>query len=337
MVTRIDDLKAPAKAEPAKKAAEREVGPVEEPGDLHAPVLRHDRRRPAARAVPRHPRQAGAAQGVRRRTSSSVRADVEAGAALADAMKKHPKAFDALYSNMIAAGEAGGILDTILKRLARLHREERQAEGAGQVGDDLPDRRHLSSRRSSSRRFCGRSSRPSRIAVRRPRRAAAAADARRHRDEQRARRLRPDHRHRARADRLCASSGTTRRTAGRYQIDALMLKAPILGDDPAQDRGRAVLPHAVDAALVGRADPRRPRHHRPHGRQRRDRGGDPEDAHQHRARRDRLGAAARDQRVPVDGRPDDQRRRDDRRARRDAARRSRTSTRKKSTRRWPAC
>ncbi len=48
----------------------------------------------------------------------AVRADVESGAALADAMKKHPRAFDALYSNMIAAGEAGGILDTILKRLA---------------------------------------------------------------------------------------------------------------------------------------------------------------------------------------------------------------------------
>ena len=47
-----------------------------------------------------------------------VRSDVESGAALADAMKKHPRAFDALYSNMIAAGEAGGILDTILKRLA---------------------------------------------------------------------------------------------------------------------------------------------------------------------------------------------------------------------------
>ena len=48
----------------------------------------------------------------------AVRADVESGAALADAMKKHPKSFDALYANKIAAGEAGGILDTILKRLA---------------------------------------------------------------------------------------------------------------------------------------------------------------------------------------------------------------------------
>jgi type IV pilus assembly protein PilC len=47
-----------------------------------------------------------------------VREDVEGGAALADAMKRHPKTFDTLYANMIAAGEAGGILDTILKRLA---------------------------------------------------------------------------------------------------------------------------------------------------------------------------------------------------------------------------
>jgi type IV pilus assembly protein PilC len=48
----------------------------------------------------------------------ATRADVENGSSLADAMQKHPKAFDALFTNMIAAGEAGGILDAILKRLA---------------------------------------------------------------------------------------------------------------------------------------------------------------------------------------------------------------------------
>src|SRR6266513_1124371 len=47
-----------------------------------------------------------------------TRTSVEGGAALADAMRKFPKAFDPLFTNMIAAGEAGGILDTILKRLA---------------------------------------------------------------------------------------------------------------------------------------------------------------------------------------------------------------------------
>jgi len=48
----------------------------------------------------------------------ATRGDVESGMSLADAMKKHPKTFDPLFTNMIAAGEAGGILDTILKRLA---------------------------------------------------------------------------------------------------------------------------------------------------------------------------------------------------------------------------
>jgi len=48
-----------------------------------------------------------------------VRQDIESGATLADSLRKHPKAFDDLYCNMVAAGETGGILDTILQRLSQ--------------------------------------------------------------------------------------------------------------------------------------------------------------------------------------------------------------------------
>lgn len=47
-----------------------------------------------------------------------VTKDVEGGSSLADALKKHPKVFDNLFVNLIAAGEVGGILDTILQRLS---------------------------------------------------------------------------------------------------------------------------------------------------------------------------------------------------------------------------
>ncbi len=47
-----------------------------------------------------------------------VKESVESGSTFADALAKHPKAFDALYVNLVAAGEVGGILDTILNRLA---------------------------------------------------------------------------------------------------------------------------------------------------------------------------------------------------------------------------
>jgi len=47
-----------------------------------------------------------------------IKKTVEGGATLAEALKKYPKQFDDLFVNMIAAGEAGGILDTILRRLA---------------------------------------------------------------------------------------------------------------------------------------------------------------------------------------------------------------------------
>jgi type IV pilus assembly protein PilC len=53
-----------------------------------------------------------------KRTLIQIRQDVESGSNLADAMRKHPKVFNDLFTNMVAAGEAGGILDTILQRLA---------------------------------------------------------------------------------------------------------------------------------------------------------------------------------------------------------------------------
>jgi type IV pilus assembly protein PilC len=53
-----------------------------------------------------------------REVCKAVVYDVESGHTLADAFSKHPKAFTDLYVNMVAAGEAGGILDTILLRLA---------------------------------------------------------------------------------------------------------------------------------------------------------------------------------------------------------------------------
>jgi type IV pilus assembly protein PilC len=54
-----------------------------------------------------------------KRTLIQIRQDVESGSNLADAMRKHPKVFNDLFTNMVAAGEAGGILDTILQRLAQ--------------------------------------------------------------------------------------------------------------------------------------------------------------------------------------------------------------------------
>ncbi len=51
-------------------------------------------------------------------TLQDIRQDVEGGSTFSAALKKHPKVFSGLYTNMVEAGEAGGILDTILNRLA---------------------------------------------------------------------------------------------------------------------------------------------------------------------------------------------------------------------------
>ena len=52
------------------------------------------------------------------KTIKEVKEEVESGSTFAAALKKHPKVFSDLYANMVAAGEVGGILDTILNRLA---------------------------------------------------------------------------------------------------------------------------------------------------------------------------------------------------------------------------
>jgi len=56
--------------------------------------------------------------GLLKSTVQQVRADVESGSSLSEAMARHPRAFDKLYVNMVKAGEAGGVLDSILTRLA---------------------------------------------------------------------------------------------------------------------------------------------------------------------------------------------------------------------------
>lgn len=54
-----------------------------------------------------------------KKTLTEIRQSVEGGATFAAALKQHPKVFSSLYANMVEAGEAGGILDTILNRLAQ--------------------------------------------------------------------------------------------------------------------------------------------------------------------------------------------------------------------------
>ncbi len=221
----------------------------------------------------------------------ATRARRRGGASLADAMKKHPKVFDPLFTNMIAAGEAGGILDTILKRLATYI--EKTVKLKGQVKSAMvypvaviviaavvvgvilwkviPTFANL---------FAGLGAElplPTRVVI-------------------------------------ALSNGLVRfmpfiivgivaavfgfrayyATPGRPQDrrrDHAEAADPRHPD--AQDRRGALLPHAVHAARVRRVDSRGARHHRPHVGQRHRRGGDPDDAQEHRARRDDRAAAAR--------------------------------------------
>ncbi|MCK7480643.1 MAG: type II secretion system F family protein [Candidatus Moduliflexus flocculans] len=123
--------------------------------------------------MPRDPRRASRRTRPSQRSSCRSASDVEAGATLADAhAASTPRPSTTLYANMVAAGEAGGILDTILKRLADLHREERQAQGARSrramiypvavIVDRRRRRRgHPAGRSSRRSRRCSRASAPS--------------------------------------------------------------------------------------------------------------------------------------------------------------------------------
>ena len=218
-----------------------------------------------------------------------VRQDVEAGSTLADAMRRHPKAFDDLYVNMVAAGEAGGILDTILQRLStyiekavKLRAQVRAAMiypvaviciaaivVAVILLKVIPTFAALFTSLGAELPF------PTRVVI-----AASNFLARyfiffviAHR------------RGRLRLPPLLQDlprPARHRRTAA---------EDPDPRHDPAQDRRRPVLPDARDADLLGRSDPREPRHHGADRRQRDRRGRDHRDAQERRGRQDDRRAA----------------------------------------------
>jgi type IV pilus assembly protein PilC len=64
-----------------------------------------------------------------KRVLIEVKSSVEGGSTFADALRKHPKVFDDLYVNLVAAGEVGGILDTILNRLSTFMEKAEKLKG----------------------------------------------------------------------------------------------------------------------------------------------------------------------------------------------------------------
>ena len=199
-------------------------------------------------------------------------------------MKKHPEDVrSALHQH--DRGRRGGRHPRHDSQAAGdLHRKGRQAEGSGEVRDDLSDRGHRH-RHRRRRRHSVEGHPDLRQPVRRPRRRSAAADPHRHRAEQRAGALHAVHHRRHRRGWCSASARTTdsRRPDGDRSCRA---EAAGARHSDAQDRGRALLPDALDAAGLGRVDSRGARHHGPHGGQRHRRRSDPDDAQEHRARRD---------------------------------------------------
>ena len=221
-VTRITPAKAgrPRDGEEGEGVGKtRQEGRRQEPGGLHAAVLGDDRRRPAAGAVPRHSRHAGRRQELRRRHPGDAhrrrvgrlarRRDAEAPEDVRPAVHEHD------------CGGRGGRYSRHDSQAARdLHREGRQADRPGEVGDDLSGRRHRD-RRRRRRRHSVEGHPDVRVAVLRPRRRPAAADARRHRAQQQPGAASSRSSSSAAAPRPTGSRRTTRPTTAAASIDAI--------------------------------------------------------------------------------------------------------------------
>ncbi len=86
----------------------------------------------------------------------AIKSKVESGSTFSDALKEHPKVFDELFVQLCAAGEVGGILDTILNRLAVYREKAEKLKRKVQGRDDLPVDRHRGRRSASPRCCCSR-------------------------------------------------------------------------------------------------------------------------------------------------------------------------------------
>ena len=254
---------------------------------------------------------------VLRKTIRNVKEEVEAGSTFAAALKKHPKVFSDLYANMVAAGEVGGILDTILNRLAtymeKIVRLKSKIKGAmiypacimaaavlvtgillvyvipvfaelfQSFGQALPAPTQFVINLSNAT-----------IAYFWYIIAGTVAAA-------------------------VALVMTARTDRGRYLLDRFSLRIPVFGDlirKSAIARFARTLGHA---RLVGRADPGRADDHRSHRGQQDRRARDLCNAHEHQRRKNDRRTPHGKQGLSADGLSDDRGRRDDRRARSDAA------------------
>ena len=177
-----------------------------------------------------------------------------------------------------------------------LHRKGRQAAGPGEVGDDLSGRRHRH-RRRRRRRHSVEGHSDVRVAVRGPRRRAAAADAHRHRAQRQPGSLLPVPGRSAPAPSRTRFKSYYATEKGRRVVDAIDAEDAGPRQHPAEDRRGAVLPDALDADRLGRADSGRPGDHGQDRRQLDRRGRHHGDAQEHRARRDDFGAAQGDEGV----------------------------------------